>query len=210
MRCELDHLVVACADLEQGAAWVEEHLGVAVQPGGRHPTMGTHNRLLRLGARQYLELLAVDPETAPRTSARWYDLDHPAVQERARLAPFLLTWVARCDNIFAAVAQVPAVGEVQTFQRDALSWKLTVPDDGALQFGGVLPSLIQWDGDAHPCDQLADRRCELRSLDLSHPAAFSVLPLYRALRITGPIDLGNGPRGLSANIATPRGIARLT
>jgi len=25
------------------------------------------------------------------------------------------------------------VGEVQTFQRDALSWKLTVPDDGALQ-----------------------------------------------------------------------------
>ncbi|SRR5258706_249348 len=210
MRCELDHLVVACADLEQGAAWVEQHLGVPAQPGGRHATMGTHNRLLRLGARQYLELLALDPDAAPPAGARWYDLDQPAVRERARAAPFLLTWVARCDDIFAAVARVPAVGDVQRFQRNALSWKLTVPDDGALQFGGVLPSLIQWDGAAHACDQLLDSGCELRSLDLSHPAAFSVLPLYRKLRITGPIDLVNGPRALAASIATPRGVSRLT
>src|SRR5882672_1232580 len=171
MRCELDHLVVACADLEQGAAWVERLLGVAVQPGGRHATMGTHNRLLRLGARQYLELMALDPEAAPPTRARWFDFDQPAVRERARAAPFLLAWAARCDDIFTAVARVPSVGEVQKFQRDALSWQLTVPDDGALQFGGVMPALIQWHGAAHPCDQLEDAGCEFRSLDLSHPAA---------------------------------------
>ena len=210
MRSELDHLVVACADLEQGAAWVQQLLGVAAQPGGRHATMGTHNRLLRLGTRQYLELLALDPDAAPPTRARWYDFDQPAVRARARAAPFLLTWVARCDDIFAAAARVPAVGDVHKFQRDALSWKLTVPDDGALQFGGVLPSLIQWDGAAHPCDQLADSGCELRSLDLTHPAAFSILPLYRELRITGPIDLANGPRTLTATIATPRGPALLS
>ena len=43
-----DHLVVAARTLEEGAAWVEARLGVAPVPGGKHPTMGTHNRLLRI------------------------------------------------------------------------------------------------------------------------------------------------------------------
>jgi len=41
MRCELDHLVVACKDLDQGAAWLADRLGIAPQPGGQHVLMGT-------------------------------------------------------------------------------------------------------------------------------------------------------------------------
>ncbi len=37
-------------------------LGIAPGPGGVHPFMGTHNRLLRLGPRLYLELIAIDPD----------------------------------------------------------------------------------------------------------------------------------------------------
>ncbi len=51
-----DHLVVAAASLEQGVDWIEDKLGTRPQPGGRHVAMGTHNALLRLGARLYLEL----------------------------------------------------------------------------------------------------------------------------------------------------------
>ncbi len=58
----IDHLVVACADLAQGDAWVRSTLGVPSQPGGKHVLMGTHNRLLKLGPRMYLELIAVDPK----------------------------------------------------------------------------------------------------------------------------------------------------
>src|SRR2546425_366588 len=59
MRCELDHLVVACKDLDQGAAWVVDRLGIEPQPGGKHTLMGTHNRLLRLGPGSFFELMAM-------------------------------------------------------------------------------------------------------------------------------------------------------
>ncbi len=69
MSSEIDHLVVGAQTLEQGVAWCEATLGVTPGPGGRHPLMGTHNRLLRIGApqfpRAYLEIIAVDPEAPP-------------------------------------------------------------------------------------------------------------------------------------------------
>ena len=210
LRCEIDHLVVACADRTPGAAWLEAQLGVAPQPGGKHALMGTHNMLLRLGARVYLELIAIDPEAPPPQRPRWFDLDTPHVHARTRFTPFFLTWAARTEHIVEAVTQVPALGQVLALTRDRYAWRITVPDDGALQFGGVLPTLLQWDGDAHPAAALEDRGCTLQRLALTHPAASSVLPLYRELRVTGPVDLKPGPRALVAHIATPRGAVALS
>ena len=107
------------------------------------------------------------------------------------------------------MTQVPALGQVLALTRDRYAWRITVPEDGALQFGGVLPTLLQWDSDAHPADALEDRGCTLQRLALEHPAASSVLPLYRDLRVTGPVDLKPGPRALVAHIATPRGAVAL-
>ena len=44
-----DHLVVLAPSLASGVAWAEVTLGVTPGPGGEHPLMGTHHRLLRLG-----------------------------------------------------------------------------------------------------------------------------------------------------------------
>jgi hypothetical protein len=208
LRSEPDHLVVACADLEQGAAWAVETLGAEPQPGGKHAAMGTHNRLLKLGPRVYLELLAIDPQAAPPAHPRWFALDDPAVQARTARSPFLLTWVASTTDIVEAVTRVPALGEPREFTRNAYVWRLTVTEDGALPFGGVLPAAIEWGG-AHPCDALEDRGCALVELRLSHPAATSVLPLYRELRIAGPVQLRPGPKSLSAVLRTPRGEVEL-
>ena len=56
----LDHLMIAARTLDEGAAYVRERLGVEVLPGGRHETMGTHNRVLSLGGGVYLEVIAID------------------------------------------------------------------------------------------------------------------------------------------------------
>ena len=41
----LDHLVVAARSLDEGVRWCAATLGVTPGPGGKHPLMGTHNRL---------------------------------------------------------------------------------------------------------------------------------------------------------------------
>jgi hypothetical protein len=208
MRSQLDHLVVACGDLDQGAAWLEQQLGVEPQPGGKHTLMGTHNRLLRLGARAYLELIAIDPDGSA-SRPRWFDLDDPTVRRRAREQPFLLTWVAATTHIVEAVVQVPELGEVISASRNQLAWRITVPDDGRLQFSGVLPSVIEWEGESHACDLLQDRGCALIELRLSHPAATSILPMFRSLRIAGAVELRPGPIALTARVRTPRGETEL-
>ncbi|MFN3565176.1 MAG: VOC family protein [Burkholderiaceae bacterium] len=208
LRSEPDHLVVACADLDQGSAWAVRALGAEPQPGGRHATMGTHNRLLKLGPRVYLELLAIDPRAAAPAHPRWFSLDDPAVQARAARAPFLLTWVASTTDIVEAVTRVPMLGEPRAFTRNAYAWRLAVTEGGALPFGGVLPSAIEWSG-AHPCDALEERGCALVELCLSHPAAAGVLPLFRELRIAGPVQLRPGPKSLCAVLRTPRGMVEL-
>jgi hypothetical protein len=204
MRSEIDHLVIACADLDQGSAWALDLLGVAPEPGGKHATMGTHNRLLKLGPRVYLELIAIDPDAPAPARPRWFDLDNAEVQARAAQSPFLLTWVAATSNLIEAVLRVPALGEVTPFTRNAYAWKFALPDDGRLNFGGVLPAVIEWHSD-HPAAALPDSACELIGLDLAHPAATSIVPLFRALKLMGPINLKAAPRALSARLRTPRG-----
>src|SRR5205809_7410293 len=119
MRCELDHLVIACKDLDQGAAWVTARLGSEPTGGGKHPLMGTHNRVLRIGARAYLEVIAIDPDAPAPTRPRWFDLDAPEMQTRLAESPALITWGARTDNIAEAVTHVPQLGRVEAAARGA-------------------------------------------------------------------------------------------
>jgi hypothetical protein len=205
----VDHLVLACADLAQGARFVRERLGVEPQPGGRHLLMGTHNALLKLGARSYLELIALDPEGAAQRP-RWFGLDTEAVRARMAAAPFLLTWVAACGDLEAAARRDARFGEVIAASRGAFSWRITVPADGSLGCDGVLPSLIQWHGDAHPCDGLADRGCALRELVLRHPSAPSLRRLFDGLGLDGAVRVEEGPAAIVARLDTPRGVVELS
>jgi hypothetical protein len=213
-RSELDHIVIAARTLREGAAWVEDRLGVAPLAGGQHVAMGTHNALLKLGPRCYLEVIAIDPALEAPARPRWFSLDEPAMQERLAQSPALITWVVRASSLANACARVPDLGEITPMSRGDFRWQITVPDSGTLPWGGILPTAIQWEADEtgsvlHPCDRLPESGCEWAALKLAHPLAVlgtsGIVGLFRELKITGPVDLKPGPKSLEAVIRTARG-----
>ena len=103
----LDHLIVAATNLEQGVAWIEERLGAHPQPGGKHVAMGTHNALLRIGARVYLEIIAIDPEAAAPKRSRWMDLDEPRMRAALAEGPALIHWAVATRDIESDVTRSP-------------------------------------------------------------------------------------------------------
>ncbi len=58
---QIDHLVIGVADLDAGIREFEELTGIRPVYGGEHPNLGTHNALISLGDRTYLEILAPRP-----------------------------------------------------------------------------------------------------------------------------------------------------
>jgi len=132
----LDHLVIGCADLARGAAWLERFLGVTLGPVGEHALMGTQNRLLSLGPECYLELIAINPAASRPSSPRWFGLDTADVRERIAHRPRLIGWVARTSDIVALSEKTGgALGHVlgtcrftrasgcQIMASDSLGWR---------------------------------------------------------------------------------------
>ena len=210
LRVEPDHLVVVAENLRQGCDWVEEHLGARPLRGGKHIAMGTHNALLSLGARFYLEVIAVDPEGIAPGRPRWFDLDEPRMRAALAEGPHLAHWVARTGDIDAAAARVPDLGLPTSMSRGDLVWRITIPDDGHRPGRGLVPTLIQWPDTRHPTDSMADSRCRLVAVAGEHPAPALVRAELASLGLseTMKVTYGKSPR-IAAMIRTPRGVATL-
>ncbi len=197
---ELDHLAVVAGTLAEGVAAVEAALGVPLQPGGAHPQMGTHNRLLSLGD-LYLEVIAVDPAAPPPGRPRWFAMDAFAGPPR------LTNWVCRCADLDAECAEgPPGLGDPLDLERGDLRWRMAVPPDGLLPFGGLFPALIAWQGTAHPAPRLTDRGCRLKRLTVTLPAAEELRAALAGRLSDRRLDIEPGPEGLTAEIETPSGL----
>lgn len=215
----VDHLVVAADTLEQGVQWCEATLGVTPGPGGQHPLMGTHNRLLRISTPAYplayLEILAVDPAAAPPQRRRWFDLDDTEMKQKVRQHPRLVHFVARTPDAPSAVRALKQLGidrgALVAAQRPTahgvLSWRISLRADGQRLFYGGLPTLIQWDS-AHPADAMADTGLGLRSMQVSHARPADLSTAYTAIGLEG-VAVAQGAPNLVATLATPKGIVTL-
>ncbi len=62
MNNNIDHIVWACPDLDSGIEDFAAITGVRAQAGGKHADLGTHNALMHLGDRCYVEIGAPDPD----------------------------------------------------------------------------------------------------------------------------------------------------
>lgn len=217
MSVFVDHLVVAAATLAQGVAWCEATLGVTPGPGGKHGLMGTHNRLLKIATsafpEAYLEIIAIDPDAPPPGRVRWFDLDNAELQRSLRTAPRLIHWVARSTMLdmhrWGLINVGIQPGEPVAASRDTpaglLSWEILVREDGALNCGGALPTLIQWKG-LHPAAHMADSGLSLMSLTVQGVGERA----RDVLRARGVQVLAAPGAALTATLATPIGEVTLS
>ena len=219
----VDHLVVLAPSLAEGVAWCEATLGVVPGPGGEHPLMGTHNRLIPITTpafpRAYLEIIAINKEATPQHAVgakRWFDLDSEPLQARLRAqGPQLAHWVAQVPDLPQALAALGAQGldrgRVVAASRPTpqglLRWQISVRDDGQRLLDGCLPTLIQW-GVTHPTQTMADQGVALESLQLTHPEAGTLRQALDAVGLGG-IPVRTGPARLQARLHTPRGPVEL-
>ncbi len=207
MSVPLDHLIVAAATLEEGAAWCEAALGVSPGPGGKHPLMGTHNRLLKIASaaypEAYLEIIAIDPEAPKPARPRWFGLDTLDLAAGPRLIHIVarssMLDMHRWGLITVGLKPGDPVSASRETPQGTLSWQILVRDDGSLGCGGALPTLIQWRG-RHPTAAMPDSGVTLQALALNGlpPRAAEVL------RLRGVSLATEGP-ALKARLQTPRG-----
>ncbi len=180
----VDHLVYAAPSLEQGIALIERRLGVRMGPGGRHPQWGTHNALLSLGDGVYAEVFAPHHEAPAPPRPRPLGLDTID-------APRLAAWVARVDDVPAAVRALrragvelgePVSGRRRRPDGVELAWTQAGLD--ASRMDGALPFLIDWGVTPHPSAS-APPGGRLAELRIEHPEPDRVREALRALGAVG-------------------------
>jgi hypothetical protein len=204
---EIDHIVIGARTLEEGAAYVEQHLGVRPGKGGVHEGVGTHNLLLGLGKDCYLEVIAPDPDQPQPAQPRPFDLDNPAVRTMLEAEPRLLAWVARTPALDAVVTRLGThhAGEIRAMKRGRLAWRIASPPQNQ-DMGNLIPSLIQWEEGKGAAPKLPDSGIRLVSLEAEHP---EVEALRNALAVRGldeAVKLRRSPHArLLARFALPDG-----
>jgi hypothetical protein len=209
----LDHLLWACADLAAGVDRFEALSGVRPKFGGVHRSGATHNALVALGPRCYLEILA---PTGPAS---------PADDSFSRLArsmpePGIITYcmrstvgldelAARARRAGARETTVASNGRT-TPEGVQLSWRWLAPK--LERFGLAFPFFIDWHDSPHPAATLtahaAGSGVRLRRFVVGHPQAAE---LGRELLDLGsPIETepATGLR-FTVELDTPRGRIRL-
>jgi len=200
----IDHIVIGAAHLDLTIT-IEQQFGTAFGGGGKHPMMGTHNRLLKLQDDLYCEVIAVDPDgTAYRP--RWFSLDTPQTEIKLRAGPRPLCWVWSVSDIDRAVATCGYdLGRIITMTRDDLQWRLTVADDGVLAENGILPILIEWPDGRNPAHRMADSSVRLSGLVLTHPDPAMIAACLDRLGASNAVVLTSGAPAIAFHFDTPNG-----
>jgi hypothetical protein len=207
---QLDHILWAVSDLEEGSAHFETMSGVRPVYGGVHASGQTHNALVRLAERAYLEILA--------------PFGSPAAQEdefcrlaRAATEPRVVTYCMRSTRPLAEVAAVAAArgwersvvlenGRV-TPQGARLRWRWLGPS--VPRFARAFPFFIDWLDSPHPAETLRAATpvagVRLRGFAVGHPQATALAEILEELG--SPVaTFGAQSLQFRVELDTPRGV----
>ncbi len=211
MDNRIDHFTVGTSDLHSGQAALAEMLGATLPMGSKHDAMSTRNCVCQAGNESFLELIAIDPDAPDPGRVRWFTLDDPATQARLADGPRALCWVVNTSDLDAVVAASPIdLGEIVHFQRGDRTWRLTVPKDGSLPEGGLIPAFIEWSPGPHPSTGQQDVGIKLERIELQHPDPAALTATLKALGVAHLATISAGPRALSFALSTPAGPVTMT
>ena len=145
---ELDHVLIAAADLDAAGRELEAHYGLSSVAGGRHPGWGTANRIVPLGD-TYLELVAavVPDEAAGSDFGRWVAAAHSGRP---------LGWAVRTQKLDVIAGRLGLAVTTGSRRRDdglVLRWRLAGMEQAIAH--PALPFFIEW-GDGTPLPGRAD------------------------------------------------------
>ena len=207
---ELDHLIFASPDLDQGVAYIESLTGVRAAPGGPHPGVGSHNALLTFDDVTYFEVIAIDPGQPTPQNPRPFGLDdglgprlagyaiHPSTGETAEQLVALMASLGHDTGGLASMSRVKPDGE-------EISWRLT-HGDVASRAGGFLPFIIEW-GDTPTPARSQPKMGDLEAFRVQHPDA-ELRAVIEGLGL--PIEVSEGEPLLTAVVNTPRGTVEIS
>jgi glyoxalase-like protein len=137
---ELDHVLIAVADLETAGREIEARHRLASVEGGRHPAWGTANRIVPLGD-SYLELIAVvdAAKAAENEFGRW-------VASGASSTPRPLGWAVRTSQLDETARRLKLTiraGSRSTPAGEQLRWRSAGIDQATAE--PSLPFFIEWE-----------------------------------------------------------------
>jgi hypothetical protein len=199
-----DHLLWGAADLDGAVRRLARLTGVRASPDGQQPDLGTHEAVVALGHRRYLEVIAPDPSLRGGALARVL---------AGLKAPALLMWAVRVDDVDAVATRAEAEGYravVTDGTRDradgsTLRWRsVFVTGHGA---GPLVPFFVSWDDGCDPTRGLPDGLTP-HALRAETPQPEGLRALLDALDVRLPVRRGPRPR-LVAELDTPRGRVEL-
>jgi hypothetical protein len=137
---ELDHVLIAVADLSSAARKMEKRYGLASVEGGRHAGWGTANRIVPLGE-TYLELITVvdEGEAATSTFGRWVAAGIGSAPGRP------LGWVVRTNRIDEVAQRLGlpvSAGSRPGRDGRTLRWRLAGVEEASAK--PALPFFVEW------------------------------------------------------------------
>jgi len=209
----LDHIIWACADLDTGSRRFEALTGIRPRFGGVHASGLTHNALVRIGHRSYLEILA---PTGPASTGddEWCRI------ARAAHEPRIMTYCLRSARPLADLAAIAqsrqwkdaavAGNGRRTPEGVDLRWQWIAPK--VEELGLAFPFFIDWLDSPHPAEMLedgqGDARISLREWVVEHPQAARLGTILSELG--SPIEARSAERlAFRLVLETPRGTVSL-
>ena len=163
----LDHIVFGSFTLEEGTEFVENILQAKLSDIGYHKDMGTHNRVIRISERAYLEVIAIDPKIRNFNNRKWFNLDNSKLQSKLKKSPQIIGYVIENKYINITKYYDPFFES----SRDIYKWQFAMPTfnnnilDSKIIEAGMIPSLISWKSEK-PIHKLKKNQFELISFEI--------------------------------------------
>jgi hypothetical protein len=200
----IDHLVWAAPALEPACALFEQMTGVTPELGGVHGHGLSHNALVALGPRCYLEIYA--PLPGKTDGDDW--VRACAALTTPRMFAICVDAGDHLDAVCAAMREAGLDGEgPHPWSRaksdgTVLHWRLFRPRPS--RFGNVLPFFIDWQNTPHP-SLFAPSGIALTQLDVATPLAMDLAPLLARIGVVNINVRHAAMAAITATLDTPKG-----